>query len=70
MAERIVQRKSFAFAIEIVQLYRQLCEERASVLSTQVLRMLTSIVKTTTERNSLLNTQPSTRITPGENNGA
>ncbi len=70
MAERIVQRKSFAFAIEIVQLYQQRCEERASVLSKQVLRMLTSIVKTTAERNSVLNTQQSTRITPGGNNGA
>ena len=43
VAESIVQRKSFAFAIEIIQLYQQMCNEHEYVLSKQLLRSGTSI---------------------------
>ncbi len=40
----VIQEKSFAFAIKIVNLYKYLCEERKEfVLSKQVLRSGTSI---------------------------
>ena len=44
MKENVVQEKSFAFALRIVNLYRWLCEEkREYVLSKQILRSGTSI---------------------------
>lgn len=43
MAESIIQKKSFQFAIEIVQLYKQLVNDREFVLSKQLLRSGTSI---------------------------
>ena len=44
MKENVVQDKSYAFALRIVNLYRWLCEEkREFVLSKQVLRPGTSI---------------------------
>ena len=43
MAERIIEKKSFDFALEIIELYRQLGEEREYVLSKQLLRSGTSI---------------------------
>jgi len=43
-SENIIQEKSFAFAIRIVNLYRYLCEEKKEfVLSKQLLRCGTSI---------------------------
>jgi len=42
--ENIIQEKSFAFAVRIVNLYKYLCEEkREFVLSKQILRSGTSI---------------------------
>jgi four helix bundle protein len=43
MAESIIQKKSFEFALEIIQLYRKLQEEREYVISKQLLRYGTSI---------------------------
>lgn len=43
MGESIIQKKSFAFALEIIQLYRRLQEEREYVISKQLLRSGTSI---------------------------
>ncbi len=43
MAESIIQKKSFQFALEIIRLYRQLQEQREYVLSNQLLRSGTSI---------------------------
>src|SRR5690349_2684939 len=43
MKENVVQRKSYAFALRIVKLYRWLCEEKEFVLSKQVLRSGTSV---------------------------
>ena len=42
--ENVIQEKSFAFAIQIVNLYKYLCEEKKEfILSKQVLRSGTSI---------------------------
>ena len=43
MAESLIQRKSFAFALVIIALYRQLQDQREYVLSKQLLRSGTSI---------------------------
>lgn len=43
MAESIIQKKSFEFALEIVRLYRELQDRREYVLSKQLLRSGTSI---------------------------
>ncbi len=43
MAESIIQKKSFEFALEIVHLYQKLIERREYVLSKQLLRSGTSI---------------------------
>ena len=44
MKENVVQKKSYAFALRIVKLYRWLCEEKKEyVLSKQLLRSGTSI---------------------------
>jgi len=44
MKENVVQNKSYAFALRIVNLYRWLCEEKKEyVLSKQILRSGTSI---------------------------
>lgn len=43
MAESIIQRKSFAFALEIVQLYRSIIAQHEYVISKQQLRSGTSI---------------------------
>ena len=43
MKDNIVQRKSFEFALETIELYRQLVNEREYVLSKQLLRSGTSI---------------------------
>ncbi len=43
MTESIIQKKSFEFALEIIQLYRKLQEEREYVISQQLLRSGTSI---------------------------
>jgi len=43
LAESIIQRKSFAFALKIIDLYIQLQEQREYVLSKQLLRSATSI---------------------------
>lgn len=43
MTKSIVQQKSFDFALEIIQLYRQLQSQREYVLSKQLLRSGTSI---------------------------
>ena len=43
MAESIIQKKSFSFALEIIQLYSQLQERREYVISKQLLRSGTSI---------------------------
>lgn len=43
MAESIIQQKSFAFALIIIQLYRELRDQREYVLSKQLLRSGTSI---------------------------
>ncbi|MCP2729927.1 four helix bundle protein [Limnofasciculus baicalensis] len=43
MAESIIQKKSFEFALEIIELYRQLQDNREYVLSRQLLRSGTSI---------------------------
>lgn len=43
MAESIIQKKSFQFAIEIIKLYKQLVNDREFVLSKQLLRSGTSI---------------------------
>ena len=41
--ESIIQKKSFEFALEIIQLYRELEQQREYVLSKQLLRSGTSI---------------------------
>jgi four helix bundle protein len=43
VAENIIQKKSFEFALEIIQLYRKLQEEREYVISKQLLRSGISI---------------------------
>jgi four helix bundle protein len=43
MPESIIQRKSFAFALQIVQLYKKLREQREYVLSKQLFESGTSI---------------------------
>ena len=43
MQESIIQKKSFAFALQIAQLYRKLLEQHEYVLSRQLLRSGTSI---------------------------
>jgi four helix bundle protein len=43
MAESIVQQKSFAFALEIVELYRSIVAQHEYVISKQLLRSGTSI---------------------------
>jgi four helix bundle protein len=43
MSESIIQNKSFVFALEIIQLYRKLQEQREYVISKQLLRSGTSI---------------------------
>jgi four helix bundle protein len=43
MSESIVQKKTFAFALDIIQLYAKLREQREYVLSKQLLRSGTSI---------------------------
>ncbi len=43
MKENILQTKSFDFALQIIQLYRKLQDEREYVLSKQLLRSGTSI---------------------------
>ncbi len=43
MAESVIQQKSFAFALVIVRLYREMQERREFVLSKQLLRSGTSI---------------------------
>src|SRR5438876_5698991 len=43
MSESIIQRKSFAFALEIIQLFRELQDRKEYVLSKQLLRSGTSI---------------------------
>ncbi|MBF2051492.1 MAG: four helix bundle protein [Elainella sp. C42_A2020_010] len=43
MAESIIQRKSFEFALEIIELYRMLQVRKEYVLSKQLLRSGTSI---------------------------
>jgi four helix bundle protein len=43
MAESIIQKKSFSFALEIIQLYGQLQERQEYVISKQLLRSGTSI---------------------------
>jgi len=43
VAESIIQQKSFAFALRIIQLYRELQSEREFILSRQLLRSGTSI---------------------------
>lgn len=43
MGESIIQKKTFAFALEIIELYRRLQEEREYVISKQLLRNGTSI---------------------------
>jgi four helix bundle protein len=43
-SENIIQQKSFAFAVRIINLYKYLCEEKKEfVLSKQILRSETSI---------------------------
>ena len=43
MTRSIIQGKSFAFALDIIHLYRALCDQREYVLSKQLLRCGTSI---------------------------
>jgi four helix bundle protein len=43
MAESIIQKKSFEFALRIIQLYQKMQEKREFVLSKQLLRSGTSI---------------------------
>ncbi len=43
MTESIIQRKSFVFALQIIDLYRRLQEQREFVVSKQLLRCGTSI---------------------------
>jgi four helix bundle protein len=43
MADSIIQKKSFEFALEIIQLYRELQDRREYVLSQQLLKSGTSI---------------------------
>ena len=43
MPESIIQQKSFAFALQIIQLYKQLLAQHEYVLSKQLLRRGTSI---------------------------
>ncbi|MFP4435913.1 MAG: four helix bundle protein [Chloroflexaceae bacterium] len=43
MAESIIQQKSFAFALRIIQLYRELQSQHEFILSRQLLRSGTSI---------------------------
>ncbi len=43
MADSIIQKKSFEFALEIIQLYRELQDRRDYLLSQQLLKSRTSI---------------------------
>ncbi|HUS16599.1 MAG TPA: four helix bundle protein, partial [Chloroflexia bacterium] len=43
MAESTIQKKSFAFALEVIQLYRRLQGDHEYVISKQLLRSGTSI---------------------------
>jgi hypothetical protein len=43
MAESVIQKKSFEFALSVIQLYRELQGQREFVLSKQLLRSGTSI---------------------------
>ncbi|MBW4473869.1 MAG: four helix bundle protein [Stenomitos rutilans HA7619-LM2] len=43
MAESIIQKKSFEFSLEVIQLYKRLQGQREFVLSNQLLRSGTSI---------------------------
>lgn len=43
MAASVIQEKSFQFALQVIQLYRELQNEREYVLSKQLLRSGTSI---------------------------
>ena len=49
MKESIVKDKSFKFAIEIIELYKKLCEEKEFIISKQLLRSWTSIWANITE---------------------
>lgn len=51
MAESIIQKKSFQFSIEIINLYKQLVREKEFVLSKQLLRSGTSIGANASEAN-------------------
>jgi four helix bundle protein len=41
--DNLIQKKSFAFALEIIELYKYLIEKNEYVLSKQILRSATSI---------------------------
>lgn len=43
MKENIIQKKSYAFALQIIDLYRKLCKANEFILSKQLLRSGTSI---------------------------
>jgi len=43
MKPNIVKKKSFAFALEVIELYKHLKEEKEFVISRQILRSATSI---------------------------
>lgn len=43
MAENIVERKSFDFALQIIGLYKRLVDEKGYIISKQILRSGTSI---------------------------
>ncbi len=52
MAESIVGKKSFEFALEIIRLYRVLQDKREFVISTQLLRSGTSVGANIEEANA------------------
>ncbi len=52
MAESIIEKKSFEFAIKIIELYKKLNEQKEFVLSKQVLRSGTSIGANVNEAHS------------------
>ncbi len=52
MAEGIVGKKSFEFALEIIRLYRVLQDKREFVISTQLLRSGTSVGANIEEANA------------------
>lgn len=43
MKESIIKDKSFKFAINVIELYKKLCEEKEFIISKQLLRSWTSI---------------------------